>query len=116
MNVRCLGCKREFATEEVRVLGQTFAAERYCDVCREGEKAVAADRASKAQWERVRVPSAYDDCTFETFEPVPDTANALAVCRQWAKELRAGTDLRQGLSPAWQPRRRQNASRGRCAP
>jgi len=45
----------------------------------------------------VRVPSAYDGCSFETFEAVPDTATALAVCRQWARELRAGTDLRQGL-------------------
>jgi DNA replication protein DnaC len=28
---------------------------------------------------------------------VPDTRNAIAVCRQWAKEFRVGTDLRQGL-------------------
>ena len=97
LRVRCLGCGREFATEEVHLLGQTFAAERYCDVCREGEKAEDEQRAADARWARVRVPSAYDGCSFETFEPVPDTANALAVCRQWTRELRAGTDLRQGL-------------------
>jgi DNA replication protein DnaC len=97
MNVRCLGCKREFATEQVQLLGQSFAAERYCDVCREGEKAKESERESYARWARVRVPSAYDECSFDKFEPVPDTANALAVCRQWAKELRAGTALRQGL-------------------
>jgi len=34
VTVRCLGCGREFATEEVHLLGQKFAAERYCDVCR----------------------------------------------------------------------------------
>jgi len=28
---------------------------------------------------------------------VPNTPHALAVCRSWAKEFRAGTDLRQGL-------------------
>ena len=97
LTARCLGCGREFATEEVHLLGQTFAAERYCDVCREGEKAEGEQRAADTRWARVRVPSAYDGCSFETFEPVPDTANALAVCRQWARELRAGTDLPQGL-------------------
>jgi DNA replication protein DnaC len=43
------------------------------------------------------VPSSYRDCSFETFEPVPDTRTALGVCRQWAKEYRAGTPLQQGL-------------------
>jgi DNA replication protein DnaC len=97
MNVRCLGCKREFVTEEVQLLGQTFAAERYCEFCRECEKVQEEQRAADTRWARVRVPSAYDGCSFETFEPVPNTQNALAVCRQWARELRAGTDLRQGL-------------------
>jgi DNA replication protein DnaC len=97
MRVTCLGCKREFVTEEVQLLGQTFAAERYCDVCREAEKINEGERQADARWKRVRVPSAYDGCSFETFEPVPDTGNALAVCRQWTRELRAGTDLRQGL-------------------
>jgi DNA replication protein DnaC len=77
--------------------GQKFAAERYCDVCREGEKAEDTERQSYARCTRVRVPSAYDACSFDTFEPVPGTATALAVCRQWAKELRVGTNLRQGL-------------------
>jgi DNA replication protein DnaC len=94
---RCLGCGREFATEQVVLLGQTFPAERYCAVCREGEKVEDEQRQADARWARVRVPVAYDGCTFETFEPVPDTRNALAVCRQWAKELKAGTDVRQGL-------------------
>src|SRR5438445_13699630 len=97
VTARCLGCGREFATEEVLLLGQTFAAERYCDVCREGEKAEDEQCAADARWARVLVPSAYDGCSFETFEAVPDTATALAVCRQWARELRAGTDLHQGL-------------------
>lgn len=43
------------------------------------------------------VPSAYDRAGFDNFDPVPDTATALGVCRQWAKEFRAGTALRQGL-------------------
>src|SRR3954471_18464225 len=94
---RCLGCGREFETEQVFLLGQTFAAERYCELCRAAEKVVDEQRRAEARGARVRVPSAYDDATFENFEPVPDTRNALAVCRQWAKEFRAGTDLRQGL-------------------
>ena len=97
MNVRCLGCKREFATEQVSLLGQTFAAERYCDVCREAEKINDGERQADARWARVRVPSAYHGCSFKTFEPVPYTTNALEVCRQWTRELRAGTNLRQGL-------------------
>src|ERR1700746_94197 len=90
--IRCLGCGREFETELVVLLGQTFPAERYCDLCRAEER-----------WARVQCPSAYDGCTFENFEPVPDTRNALAVCRQWTKEFRAGTDLRQGLLLAGHP-------------
>jgi DNA replication protein DnaC len=93
----CLQCNREFETEEVVLLGQKFPAERYCAVCREGERAEDEQRQADARWTRVRVPVAYDGCTFETFEPVPDTRNALAVCRQWTKEFRAGTELRQGL-------------------
>lgn len=93
----CLGCGRAFATEQVVLLGRSFPAERFCDLCREGEKVRDGQRQAEARWARVRVPAAYDGCTFESFEPVPDTRTALAVCRQWAKELRAGTDLRQGL-------------------
>jgi DNA replication protein DnaC len=93
----CLGCGREFATEQVVLLGRTFPAERFCELCREGEKVRDCQRQAELHWARVRVPAAYDGCTFESFEPVPDTATALAVCRQWAKEFRAGTDLRQGL-------------------
>jgi DNA replication protein DnaC len=97
VTVRCLGCGREFVTEEVALLGRTFPAERYCDLCRETEKARDCQRQAELHWARVCVPSAYEGCTFESFEPVPDTRTALAVCKQWAKEFRAGTDLRQGL-------------------
>jgi DNA replication protein DnaC len=93
----CLGCGREFETEQVVLLGQTFAAERYCAMCREAEEVCDEQRRADERWARVLVPSAYDGSTFENFDPVPDTLNALAVCRQWTKEFRAGTDLRQGL-------------------
>src|ERR1700746_636074 len=95
--IRCLGCGREFETELVVLLGQTFPAERYCDLCRATEQVVDEQRRAEERWARVQVPSAYDGSTFENFEPVPDTRNALAVCRQWTKEFRAGTDLHQGL-------------------
>jgi len=94
---RCLGCGREFATEQVVLLGQTFPAERYCELCRAAEEVCDEQRRAEERWARVQVPAAYDDCTFENFEPVPDTPHALSVCRSWAKEFRAGTDLRQGL-------------------
>jgi DNA replication protein DnaC len=94
---RCLGCGREFETEQVVLVGQRFAAERYCALCRAAEEVVDEQRRAEERWARVRVPAAYDDCTFEGFEPVPDTRTAAAVCRQWAKEFRAGTSLQQGL-------------------
>jgi replicative DNA helicase len=94
---KCLGCGREFETEQVVLLGQTFPAERYCELCRATEQVVDEQRRADERWARVQVPSAYDGSTFENFEPVPDTRNAIAVCRQWTKEFRAGTDLRQGL-------------------
>ena len=97
MTARCLGCGREFETEEVILLGQTFAAERYCDICRAAEEVQAEERKADARWSRVRVPSAYDGCSFASFERAPGTEHALGVCRQWAKECRAGTPLRQGL-------------------
>jgi DNA replication protein DnaC len=97
VGVRCLNCGREFETEQVVLLGQTFAAERYCELCRETEKVNAEQREADARWARVSVPLAYAACTLESFEPVPDTATAVAVCRQWAAEYRSGTHLRQGL-------------------
>ena len=97
MLARCLGCGREFATEEVVLLGQTFPAERYCEICRAAEEVNASEQAANTRWRRVMVPSAYDDCSFQSFERAPGTEHALGVCRQWAKEFRAGTPLRQGL-------------------
>jgi DNA replication protein DnaC len=97
VTARCLGCGREFATEEVVLLGQTFPAERYCGLCRAAEEANTEELRTNARWARVMVPSAYADCSFDTFEPTDGTAHALAVCRQWAREYRAGTPLRQGL-------------------
>ena len=97
LTATCLGCGREFATEQVVLLGQTFPAERFCAVCREAEKVRERERRADARWARVGVPPAYDNCRFETFEPVPDTRTALEICKQWAKEFRAGTGLRQGL-------------------
>ena len=94
---RCLGCGREFATEEVVLLGRRFAAERYCELCRAAEQVVGEQRRAEGRWSRVRVPAAYTDCAFASFEPLPGTEHALGVCRQWAKEYRAGTPLRRGL-------------------
>ena len=97
VTVRCLGCGREFATEEVVLLGQRFAAERYCGLCRAAEAVVGEQRRADARWTRVRVPPAYADCSFSSFEAAAGTEHALGVCRQWAKEYRAGTPLRRGL-------------------
>ena len=95
--MRCLGCGREFETEQVVLLGQTFAAERYCAICRAAEEVNAEESRANARWTRVGVPSAYADCSFSSFERAAGTEHALGVCRQWAKEFRAGTALRQGL-------------------
>jgi len=94
---RCLGCGREFETEQVVLLGQTFPAERYCDLCRAAEEVVDGQHRAEMRWARVRVPPAYADCSFAGFEAAPGTEHALGVCRQWAKEYRAGTPLRRGL-------------------
>jgi DNA replication protein DnaC len=95
--VRCLNCHREFETERVVLLGQTFPAERYCAVCREAEEVVGEQQRAEMRWARVLVPPAYADCAFADFEPAPGTEHALGVCRQWAKEYRAGTPLRRGV-------------------
>lgn len=79
------------------LLGQSFPAERYCEVCRAAEEAVDEQQQADRRWERVGVPPAYADCSFAGFEPAPGTEHALGVCRQWAKEHRAGTPLRRGL-------------------
>ena len=81
LDARCLGCGRAFETEQVVLLGQTFPAERYCELCRATEQVVDEQRRADERWARVRVPSAYDECTFENFAPVPDTRNALAGAR-----------------------------------
>ena len=93
----CLGCGREFETEQVVLLGQTFTAERYCAMCRAGEQANAEERQAESRWARVLVPFAYARCSFDSFERMPGTEHALGVCRQWAREYRAGTPLHRGL-------------------
>ncbi len=93
----CLGCGREFETEEVVLLGRKFAAERYCEVCRTAEAVADEQRRADATWARVGVPGSYADCTFENFEPTAGTITAAEVCKQWVKEYRAGTTLRRGL-------------------
>ena len=94
---RCLGCGREFETEQVVLLGQKFPAERYCELCRAADEVVDEQRRADERWARVRVPTAYDDCTFENFEPAAGTQTAVNVCQQWVKEYRAGTHLSRGL-------------------
>ncbi len=116
LTVRCLGCGREFATEEVHLLGQTFAAERYCDVCREGEK--AEGRAARRR------------------HAVGARAGSVRVRRLLVRDVRAGARHRErargvpavgaraarrdgsaaGPVAAWQPGRGQDASRGRDPP
>ena len=51
---RCLGCGREFETEEVVVLGRTFPAERYCELCRAAEAVVDEQRRAETRWARER--------------------------------------------------------------
>ena len=110
--VNCLDCRREFETEQVVLLGQTFAAERYCDVCREAEEARTSSARRHALGTRqgsVRVRGGL----VREFEPVAGTENALAGVPAVDEELRAGTGLRQGLllraTPA--PARRTSPSR-----
>jgi DNA replication protein DnaC len=93
----CIDCGRRFETERVSLFGKTFLEDRVCELCKEAEKVKSGERRVNARWARVRVPSAYADCSFATFERAPGTEHALGVCRQWAKEYRAGTPLRQGL-------------------
>jgi DNA replication protein DnaC len=97
MILSCLKCNREFETEQIVLLGQTFPAERYCAVCREADAVVDEQRQADMRWARVMVPRAYADSSFENFHPAPGTENARAVCQQWAKEYRAGTGLPRGL-------------------
>jgi CRISPR/Cas system-associated protein Cas10 (large subunit of type III CRISPR-Cas system) len=56
VSARCLGCGREFETEEVVLLGQTFPAERYCALCRAAEEVVDEQRKAETRWARVQVP------------------------------------------------------------
>src|SRR5204862_147323 len=53
---RCLGCGGEFETEQVVLLGQTFPAERYCELCRATEEVVDEQRrADGSGWARDRI-------------------------------------------------------------
>lgn len=79
------------------MLGRPFAAERYCEFCRTAEEADQKEREWLALWARVGVPKGCERCTFESFEPAAGTDTAVAVCKQWVKEYRAGTSLRRGL-------------------
>lgn len=97
LTATCLGCGREFRTEQVLLLGQTFAAERYCELCRAAEEVAEEQRLAEVRWGRVCVPGGYEQCTFENFEPAAGTTTAVEVCKQWVKEYRAGTALRRGL-------------------
>jgi DNA replication protein DnaC len=95
--VRCLKCGRDVETEQVDLLGHTFAADRYCEVCRVADEARQDQLRTESRWARVMVPNAYTECSLQDFEPVKGTEEALAACKQWVKEYRAGTGLRRGL-------------------
>lgn len=97
VQAKCLRCGRTFSTEEVRLLGKRFVADRYCDFCREAEAADAGDRRDELRWSQVQVPIGYRDCSFDNFKPVEGTAHARAVAENWVREFRAGTRLTRGL-------------------
>ncbi len=50
MIVRCLNCDREFETEQVVLLGQTFPSERFCEMCRAAEEVCDEQRRAEERW------------------------------------------------------------------
>ena len=75
----------------------TFPGSRFCEVCRHAEEAEEAERHAGARFTRTGVPPAYRDCSFETFQQVPGTGDALAQAKNFSKEVRQGRKPSRGL-------------------
>lgn len=93
----CIGCGREFSTEQITLLGNVFPAERYCGICLAAASAEAGEAEARTRWSRACVPTAYRECSFENFEVAPGIEHARNVCRLWTKEYRANNSLHRGL-------------------
>lgn len=97
MKQTCLTCGREFETEQFRVLQFSFPGSRYCAICREAEEIERGERSATERFRRTGVPLAYRECSFENFERVPGTGDAVAQAMRWSKEVRQGRKPQRGL-------------------
>ena len=101
---RCLTCGREFETEQVVLLGRTFAAERYCEICRAAEEAGRrAARVVDALGTRGR-PIGLRRLHVRELRARGRHRDAAAVCKQWVEGVSAPVhDLRQRSHPPRRP-------------
>ncbi len=97
MTIKCLGCERDFETEQVSMFRFSFPADRYCAFCREARDAEAAQHRLDQLFERTGLPPEYRDCRFESFERRPGTGDALAFARRWSTEFRQGRRPSRGI-------------------
>ncbi len=97
MTTTCVGCQREFETEQVAMFRFTFPADRYCAFCRGARDAEATQHRLDQLFERTGLPPEYRDCRFESFESRSGTGDALALARRWSTEFRQGRRPRRGI-------------------
>jgi DNA replication protein DnaC len=90
-------CAREFETEEVSLYRFTFVADRYCELCREAEKAEVEQRRAELLFGQTQIPRDYRECSFANFDPVGGTQHAVTLAKRWSARFRHGDRPERGL-------------------
>lgn len=93
----CLTCGRAFETERVTVFRHEFVADRFCEFCREAERVAVEQKRADFIFGQAHIPRAYSENSFASFIEVEGTRHAIALCKQWCRDFRAGQRPRRGL-------------------
>ena len=94
---QCLVCGREFETEQVSLYRHTFVADRFCAFCREAERVAVETKRADLVFGQAQIPAGYRDCSFARFVEVEGARHAVALCKQWCREFRAGRPPKRGV-------------------
>ena len=97
LETSCVRCGRGFVTQEILLYRFTFPADRFCDVCKEAEKADGVEKRAQVLLAQAQIPREFSSASFDNFVPAQGTRHALDRARAWSHEFNSGRPVSRGL-------------------
>jgi len=95
--VNCIRCGREFATDSFEIYRFSFPGSRFCDVCREAERAEEQEKRADLLFTQAFIPSAYRGVSLASYDAAAGSRHAHTIVSRWSAELQRGGRPTRGL-------------------